>query len=416
MSNNRGWGQPGWGQPGWGQPGWGIPGGGPGYPGPPPWGVPRPPKPGVIPLHPLGFSEIVGGVFATVKRYPKALFVPLLQVALPALLLCAGYGGIAYGSLHSIYEQTRHSSTTTAQGLTITAFVLGGLLVLLLTLFAITVAGSTTSTVVLRYAVLGRPVTTREVWRESRPRLGRVAADMVLVIAVGVGIVIASMLPSLVVGVITHSLASLLLLLLMLPAFGLVLYVQVRLVLIVPVAVLEDQRPVAALRRAWSLNQGAWLRSFGIPYVIGLIGSFAGQIITLPAGIIGAFPLIQHGSQLGTPGAHPGIGDLLWLYTCLGISGAVVFVLTFPLTPLANGLLYIDRRIRRESLDVALLDAHAAYVQSSTAPAGTTTARAPVQDSTAQENPVQEDGVPTDTEPARTEPEIADSDGSDLET
>jgi hypothetical protein len=31
-------------------------------------------------------------------------------------------------------------------------------------------------------------------------------------------------------------------------------------------------------------------------------------------------------------------------------------VLVLPLTPLTNGLLYLDRRIRRESLDLALAE------------------------------------------------------------
>src|SRR5664280_2211383 len=69
---------PGEGPPGWGEgpPGWGgaQPGRGrqPGWGGQPGWGQRRTePKPGVIPLRPLGLSELLDGAIAIVRTYPK---------------------------------------------------------------------------------------------------------------------------------------------------------------------------------------------------------------------------------------------------------------------------------------------------------------------------------------------------------
>src|ERR1700733_2453673 len=76
-----GW--PGWSQPGYGQPGPGQPGSRRPAPGPPGYGQPPPgqwpryseaaPKPGVIPLRPLGVGEILDGAFASIRRNPKAV-------------------------------------------------------------------------------------------------------------------------------------------------------------------------------------------------------------------------------------------------------------------------------------------------------------------------------------------------------
>src|SRR5205823_2675989 len=60
--------------PGYGQPGYGQP---PGYgQGPRPYGSwtppPQAPKPGVIPLRPLGVSELLDGAFTSIRRNPRA--------------------------------------------------------------------------------------------------------------------------------------------------------------------------------------------------------------------------------------------------------------------------------------------------------------------------------------------------------
>ncbi|WP_456049285.1 hypothetical protein [[Kitasatospora] papulosa] len=66
MAQDAGWGGGAYG---------GAPYGGYPFGGPPGWGgwVP-PPKPGVIPLAPLGLGDVLGGAFSTVGRYWKQLF------------------------------------------------------------------------------------------------------------------------------------------------------------------------------------------------------------------------------------------------------------------------------------------------------------------------------------------------------
>ena len=54
------------------------------------WGPPpAAPKPGVIPLRPLGIPELLDGAITAVRRYPKAILVPSFVVAL-------GLGVVSY--------------------------------------------------------------------------------------------------------------------------------------------------------------------------------------------------------------------------------------------------------------------------------------------------------------------------------
>ncbi|MFC1442014.1 hypothetical protein ABUW04_27545 [Streptacidiphilus sp. N1-10] len=385
MSGNTGWGGPGGpGGPGGGPGGWatgGRPPGGPGGPGPgypgspgypghpgyPGWGYvplpPRPPKPGVIPLHPLSVGDIFSGVFGTLRRHFLAVYVPLLLTALGSALLLGTLAAFAYGPLHSIYDAASDNSSftpSTGQGLTMAGFGGGAVLIIALGALACYLVGSTTSTAVLRHAVLGQKVTVRQVWRESRPHLWRVLAVCLLLAGGVLAVLVVAVGLAAGIGAAAQSGAAFgaTLLLFWLPAMVAVLYVTVRLVLVIPVVVLENQRPVAALRRAWKLNGGAWWRSLGIPYLVSLVGSVVGQLILIPAVVIGSLPVFDQLSRTPDTAATPhiGFGAVAFFYLTAAVGGALVTVLAMPLTPLTNGLLYLDRRIRRESLDLALAE------------------------------------------------------------
>ena len=323
------------------------------------------PKPGVVPLHPLTLGDIISGVFATLKRYFLPVYAPLFVIAGVSAVLMGVLGAVAYAPVHTVVTQARDlPDYTPSDGLITQLVVLGGLalLVAVLCLFACYVVGSTASTGVLRHAVLGAPVTVRQAWSEARPHLGRVAwvalllmAGTVLGVALALGIAIA-------VGLSTNGPAGLLIGLLVIPLAGFAVYVQVRLVLVTPVLVLEQDRALAALRRAWRLNQGAWWRSLGIPYLVNLIGSLVSQVVFVPISAVGGGVLgltVPTDTSDGDPNFP--LGSLLVFGLLTWVAVAIVLVLTLPLTPLTNGLLYIDRRIRRESLDVALAAQAAAY-------------------------------------------------------
>lgn len=150
--------EPGRGQPPWGppsgpaQPPWsGPPLWGPPQGGPPDWGAPAhntygvlppyrqhhyvaPPKPGIIPLRPLMFGEILDGSFQAIRRNAKAMLgAALLAQTLAAVLLAV---------LTAFSAASAASLETWAEGLTeqelvpvVLTFASGVVLVSVLTVF-----------------------------------------------------------------------------------------------------------------------------------------------------------------------------------------------------------------------------------------------------------------------------------------
>ncbi|MFF7636780.1 hypothetical protein ACFZB9_27060 [Kitasatospora sp. NPDC008050] len=355
-----------------------YPGPGP-YPGPAPyqggwpppglaWGYrPPPPRPGVIPLTPLGIGEVISGVFRTLRQYAKPLLIPLSVAALVVLGLCGVCLAVGYSAVSGIIDDARNQvdyQLTDDQAATVGVTAVVGVLVLLCCFWGFSLVASTVSTAVLRHAAIGRRVTAGRLWSESRPYLGRVARAQLLLGLAALGGLLAAVVPAALIGLATGSAAvfGVLLACLLVPAAVFGGYAAVRLALLVPVVVLENQRPVAAIRRAWRLNKGSWWRSLGIPYVVRMIGSFAAQVLTVPAMIIGVVVMSattsttdridQYGGSVTQSVPTP--FGVLFLIGCVLLAYGLATALAAPLLPLTDGLLYLDRRIRDEGLATVL--------------------------------------------------------------
>lgn len=333
--------------------------------GPGPWqawqAVPLVPQPGVIPLQPLGVGEIISGVFKTLRRYAMALYLPVLSVALGTVVLLLAGAGVAAVVLRGLFQDLQDNpdyQPTGDQAFAMVGVIVIGAVLLLVGMTAIYTVAYTTSAAVLRHAVLGRPATARQTWAESRPFLLRVLGAQLLAGLAGAGIVLVSFVPAVVVGVVAQSGAAFAgTLVCVVPGWLGAVYVQVRLVLVIPALVLENQSPIAAMRRAWKLNEGAWWRSLGIPYLVGMIGSFVTQIIAMPFVIVAMlFLSLSAGGPVDGSGTAPGpsLGAVMLMLMLLCAGVLLASTVTVPLAPLTHGLLYVDRRIRKESLDTVL--------------------------------------------------------------
>ncbi|GJF29356.1 hypothetical protein KNE206_20560 [Kitasatospora sp. NE20-6] len=336
-----------------------MPGYGPGAGPLPPWAyVPQVPKPGVVPLAPLTVGNVVSGVFTALQRYTAALFVPLAWVALGSTAALSVYAAVAVSLLRDVGDDLDAGGGLTGEHQALlTGTAIGGALLLVVALTAAHVVATATSTAVLRHAVVGRKASTRQIWAESRPVIGRIVLSVLLVSVIVAGIMLVSALPALLLGIATGGTPlTVLAMLLMVPGWLFATYVQVRLVLEVPVIVLEDMSATAALRRAWRLNEGAWWRSLGIPYLVNLIGSAVAQFALVPFVVVGVIVLLSSSHTPDAYGAEsvPSVAGIAGFAVCTAVGSLVTVMVTAPLTPLTNGLLYIDRRIRRESLDVTL--------------------------------------------------------------
>ncbi len=176
------------GTPGAGSPGAGGPGQAP-PPPPAPAGAPRRPadpaarapgeagaaagrpppaaKPGVIPLRPLGVGELLDGAVSTMRTHWRTVLGISLTLAVLTEIAAVLIQGFVLGDANT--EVLDDPSATLGE----LTDVMGDLLLSSAVLYGITLIGTVAATALLTTvtsrAVLGRPVTTGEAWRDARP-------------------------------------------------------------------------------------------------------------------------------------------------------------------------------------------------------------------------------------------------------
>ena len=336
-----GWGQQqGWGQPGWGQqPGWGAPGG---------WQPqPQAPKPGVIPLRPLGVGEILDGAVSTARAHWRTV----LAIALPIAIVIQLLSSIAlhtWLSDSSGFSALENNPNPTDEELR-DAFgdLLGfGSVTGIATLLG-NVLATAMLTIVVSRAVLGRGVTVGEAWHDSRGRLLRLLGLVLLVPLISV---VALLVPVLLLGLGGSPLLA---------ALGfiggvvLAVWLWTQFSLAAPALMLERQGSLAAMRRSWKLVTGSWWRVFGIQLLILVLLTIVSGIIEFPTTLVAE--VVAGG---GSGFLEGGLTEMSWSYLAISGVGAVIASgITLPISAGVTALLYIDQRIRREALDIELASA-----------------------------------------------------------
>lgn len=307
--------------------------------GPQGWQQPQAAKPGVIPLRPLGVGEILDGAVSTARAHWR----PVLAIALGIALLTEAMGIIASrlwlnnDAMAALENNAEPTDQEVLDALSSGLFA-GSLLAV--TAMIGSVLATAMLTIVVSRAVLGQNVTVGEAWADSRGRLLRLFG---LVVMVGVATalpVIALVLmtaatgmgPFIAVGVIVGLILS--------------VWVWVSLSLAAPALMLERQGVFTAMRRSWHLVTGSWWRVFGIQLLILLLLLVVTSIVQVPTTMLAALftesPSTLAFSTEWTPLLINGVGSVL---------GSVIGL---PLTAGVTALLYMDRRIRREALDLEL--------------------------------------------------------------
>ncbi|AJE82930.1 integral membrane protein [Streptomyces albus] len=376
------WTAPGGGQPGQGppprqQPGWGQPGGGPGPSGPggggwgggpagggpgrggPGWGgfggwggPPPAAKPGVIPLRPLGVGEILDGAVSTMRKHWRTVLGISLTVAVVTQVAVVLLQGLYLNDMtdtSALEDETASlDEVTDAMG----DALLGSGIVLLISLIGTIVATALLTTVTSR-AVIGRPVSTAEAWRDARPQMVRLLGLTLLLPLIALAVVTLACLPALLValGSDGSDAAVGLLVLGLLAGAAVAIWLTVRFSLASPALMLEKQGIGQAMRRSTKLVQGSWWRVFGIQVLGAIIANVLSSIIVIPftlvAGAVGEGSLDTFLNNSSS--------DMGWTFLIIQGVGAVIgSMLSFPVSAGVTVLLYIDQRIRREALDLEL--------------------------------------------------------------
>ena len=112
--------------------------------------------------------------------------------------------------------------------------------------------------------------------------------------------------------------------------------------------VLERQGPAQALGRSWRLVRKSFWRVFGILLLAGIIVLVASSVLRLPFTVISA--AFSSGSAPLAEAIKPSVASLV-----IGAVGSIVAgAITQPISAGVTVLLYVDLRMRREGLDLAL--------------------------------------------------------------
>lgn len=326
---------------------------------PPAWAPPPAPKPVVIPLQPLGLSEILEVAISYIRTNPKVtLGLSAVVMTLTQLVQVPGQY-LYYGSLaRRLARPGFHPGAPTTD----VAGELGGGLTLLLgtalSLVAFTLLAGILIVVMSR-AILGWRTDLRQAWVAARPRLlgllglslltwlllsAVVFAAIVLIILVGVAGAPGWVIAVMALAAVPTTLCAL-------------IYLWVALAMAPTIYILEHVGVVDALRRSRRLVDRTWWRVFGILLLVAVLAFLINSLFVLVGTAIGGdFPGIRWTfSADGAVFAPVSLAGLLITAICASIASTI----TAPVTVGVTCLLYVDQRIRREAWNLEL--ARAAY-------------------------------------------------------
>jgi hypothetical protein len=266
-----------------------------------------------IPLRPLGVGDVLDGTFTTIRRNPRATIglAAVLITVQQALIVGAQ---VATGDLPTL---------TGFAGDTVSLDLVGGFGGIIGTLLSAVVGAVLTGmlVVVVSEDVLGRRVTAGQVWTRVRPRLG----------ALLVAAAIAGILPY--VGLVF----------LVVP--GVILWGAWALT--TPALVLEGLGPFRALRRSWELAWPAFPRVWSVRTLSELLALLMQYLVAVPFAVGGTLVAFALGADEG--------GDLPVIALVVVVLGGIAAgTLTAPFLAGVLALLYVDRRMRAEGLDLVL--------------------------------------------------------------
>jgi hypothetical protein len=355
-----GYGQPppGHGQPGgYSQPGYGQPGGY-GEQGAPPssprWqSQPQAPKPGVIPLRPLGVGEILDGAFTSIRRNPRA------TLGIAALLLTAS--AVITTTLSLILVHYVGTVNLPAPGQQLTAAQASRLLtrigevlapvaaVSLVLAFIVDTVLTGLLTVVIGRSVLGHKITAGEAWQIARPRMAALIGATLLIPLILIGLWAAYAIVLVILAVL-HAPGALIGGLAVLGAIAgiiLTIWFTVMFRMAAQVVVLEREGPVRALGRSWRLVRGSFWRVLGITLLAGLIVVVTAGVLQIPFSLVAA---MAGGGNSLLPSTGGNVAGIL----ISAVGGVVAGAVARPISAGVAVLLYVDLRMRREGLDLVL--------------------------------------------------------------
>ena len=298
-------------------------------------------KPGIVPLRPLQLGDILDGAVKAVRFNPKSM-IGLSVLVLAVFLIPSAALGV--GVTH-LMARALNSLGPEAQGL---LGIPSSLLQIVSTTLATTLLSGLLIQVVGQ-AVLGRKPDIGQTWQATRGRLGSLLAVLILSGLFGLVSMVVLIGPGVLLLFNGNNVAGVILLLVgFLALVAVTVAFSTKISLAAPAIVLENHGAVAGLRRSFALTRGAaFWRVLGITLLAGLIAALVSSLLGLPFQLVG----IGIAAVAGQDTESGQLVVTLVSHLSALLSGAI----TTPFAAAVTGLLYIDRRMRLEALDVVLI-------------------------------------------------------------
>ncbi|AZQ71865.1 hypothetical protein EKH77_12180 [Streptomyces luteoverticillatus] len=318
------------------------------------WSPPPPPapRPGVVPLRPLGVGEILDGAVSTTRLYWRTVLGVSATVALGTQAAGTTVTGLWFRDVAGLNKLADPGTADLHEVLDAVGKSLGSLTVASLVGLVGTIIASAMLTVVVSRAVLGRPASMGDAWRDARPRLLALTGLFLLVPLLMAAAFAVCLVPGLAVAAGSDAGISGdpsgggagLLALGGLAGMAVAAWLWVRYSLAAPALMLEKQGVIGAMRRSAKLVRGAGWRIFGIQVLAAFIVFMIGSMAQIPTSLID-----------GLVTGESTMDHLTWTSLIInGVGAAIGSALALPITAGVTALLYMDQRIRRESLDIEL--------------------------------------------------------------
>ncbi len=314
---------------------------------------PQAPKPGVIPLRPLGVGEILDGAFTSIRRNPRATLGIAALLLTASAVITTTLSLILVHYVGTVNLPTPGQQLTTEQAsrlLTRMGEVLAPTAAVSVVLaFIVDTVLTGLLTVVIGRSVLGHKITAGEAWRIARPRMAALIGATVLIPLILIGLwaayaivlVILAVLhaPGAVIGglAVFGAIAALIL----------TIWFAIMFRMAAQVVVLEREGPVRALARSWRLVRGSFWRVLGITLLAGLIVVVTAGVLQIPFSLFGA---MAGGGNSLLPATGGNVAGIL----ISAVGGVVAGAVARPISAGVAVLLYVDLRMRREGLDLVL--------------------------------------------------------------
>jgi hypothetical protein len=295
-----------------------------------------------IPLRPLGVSEILDGAVTYIRRNPRA------TLGMSAILTSVIEIIVTVAEYFIIGGQARTQVTPAAL-----ARSLGGAFITfsagsLLTAYVVLLLSGLLAPVMAR-TLLGRPTSFGGLWGIVRPRVPRLlgAATLVMVIVfLTLAVPFAPMIAA-VAGGASDGVQAITWLVGVPVALILMVSGYVWFALAPPILVLERRGVIASLRRSAEVVRGRWWRTFGVLFLSLVITLLAGSFV-LPT----PFAIAQRIVLSINP--NPSGWALVGLVALGAVGRIIAGTLVNPFNACVIAMVYADRRMRREALDLEL--------------------------------------------------------------